>query len=1013
MAGKDCVEGSCRVEVLGPLRVLRHSPGGEVEQLERFYSPKAATLLALLALSLGRPQGREALVDQFWPELPPAAGRDNLSTLLSALRRHLEPTGVPRGAFLQADRQTVALNAATVTTDVGEWERLMRDATHTADISERAALLARATSLYRGEVLIGIYEEWAIQEQMRWAERHAEALEKWADALETMDERTAAWDATVRALAVDPLREESHRRKMRLLAAQGRPAAAMESYAALEKLLRNALDAPPAVETRRLAQQIRETPEQFVLSPALPSPLSPKTSPPASPATPEAAPEKENGRSAPPLPLSLTRLFGREEECHALEAMLTDPQGPRLITLLGPGGCGKTRLAVEVARRLAAKEMFNDHVYFAPLADLPIVALAPNTVGRALGLPPTTATEDGGGILDRIITALNTASASLLVLDNLEHLIVERGAAKGDLINTGIGVLVRLLLERCPRLRILTTSRRLLGLGGEQTFPVAPLDSPLPENDHNPAEVLSAPAVALFADRARAARPDFTITAANAADVAAICRRMEGVPLAIEIAAAWARSLPPARLRERLEGSLDVLVSRRRDLPSRHQSVRAAVEWSYSLLEPELRGLFAALSVFRGGWSLEAAEAVTALSTDAGDVLEGLSGLEEQSLIIPLHDSATMEPRWRMLEPLREFAGEQLTARDEVRLLRDSHAAYFAREAKARHRTLIRSDEAPANRAWFNAEYDNLRTALTWLLETDASRAQLLCDHLLHYWEFAGHYAEGRRWCARALAAPDGQKPSFERGGALNTAATLAAEQGDMPAARALLEEAVAMHRKRPDAGSERGAALNNLANILLEQRDLDGAEALYYEALEISRRLGPLEHAAGNLLNLALISLRRDDLEALTERAQEGRSLAAASGSDYHLLYAEGLVGFAALRRGDLDGAEAGYGAQLTLSRRLGNGKQTAIVLGSLATVAHARGDVPRAARLFAAADALFERLQIPRYQGNAPNTPGPYDEIQTQRRTDPQGTIAAAWEEGAAWEDEHAASYALRHVS
>lgn len=1003
------MEGSCRIEVLGPLRVLRRSPGGEVERLERFYSPKAATLLALLALSLGHPQGREALVDRFWPELPLAAGRDNLSTLLSALRRHLEPTGVPRGAFLLADRQTVSLNPSTVATDAGEWERWMRDAARTADISERAALLARATSLYRGEVLTGIYEEWALQEQMRWAEKHAEALEKWADALEALGDGTTAWDVTARVLAIDPLREESHRRKMRLLATRGRPVAALESYAALEKLLSEALDAPPAAETRQLARQIRETPEQFVSSSTQTLTESPKA-PSTAPSVALQAPAEESGRSAPLLPLSLTRLFGREEECQALEALLTDSHGPRLITLLGPGGCGKTRLAVEVAGRLAAKEALNYHVYFAPLADLPIVALAPSAVGRALGLPPTTSTEKEGGILDRAVTALNTVHTSLLVLDNLEHLIVERGAAKGDLLNAGIGVFVRLLLERCPRLRILTTSRRLLGLGGEQTFPVAPLDASPPENDHDPRAILSSPAVALFADRARAARPDFTITAANAADVAAICRRLEGVPLAIEIAAAWARTLPPARLRDRLEGSFDVLVSRRRDLPSRHQSVRAAVAWSYSLLEPELRGLFAVLSVFRGGWSLEAAEAVTAPTVTADDVLEGLSRLEEQSLIIPLHDPTTMEPRWRMLEPLREFAGEQLTVMDEIRLLRDSHAAYFASEAKARHRTLIRSDEAPTNRAWFNAEYDNLRTALNWLLETDASRAQLLCDHLLHYWEFAGHYAEGRRWCARALAAPDGQQPGFERGGALNTAATLAAEQGDMPAARALLEEAVAMHRRRPDAGSERGAALNNLANILLEQRDLDGAEALYYEALEISRRLGPLEHAAGNLLNLALISLRRDDLETLTDRAQEGRALAAESGSDLHLLYAEGLVGFAALRRKDLDGAETAYGAQLTLSHRLGNSKQTAIVLGSLATVAHAGGDLPRAARLFAAADALFERLQIPRYQGNAPDTPGPYDEIQTCRRADPQGIIAAAWNEGAAWNDEQAASYALR---
>ena len=577
-----------RIELFGGIRLLR-----EDSATTKFRTQKTASLLAYLALFPRRTHAREQLADVFWPDQTSADGRNNLSTALTSLRRLLEPVGVAAGSVLKTDRVCVGLNPAAVTTDAQEFESLLDAAAKARDEAEQRNLLAQALKLYGGDLAAGHYDDWIFNERTRLRERWLTAIQRYLALLEQTGNWEAALETAARLLTEEPLLEAAAQAKMRLLARLGRHCAAQETYRALEQRLRDELNAEPLPETRQTAAELGDSPrrgtERASLGGVPPGVLPDANNgefPPAcasaaqiiaSPASFTFSPA-----SHPALPLRLTRFFGRETELRRLaEWLQIGPEAStatrRLITLIGPGGAGKTRLALEAAEQAA--ESFSGRVWFVALENTPDARLLPFAISHALGLNASAAQD----VFQQIRDALGAAPA-LLTLDNFEHLLPnEPETDKRDAPATLLAAqFVCLLLERVPALRLLITTRRTLGVEGEQEFPLAPLRVP---SDAETLESLrTCPSVALYLDRAALNYPDFVLTARNAPAVAALCRRLEGMPLALEIAAAWVKTLPPARMLTRLETQLITLESRRRDLPPRQRSLCALIAWSYNLL---------------------------------------------------------------------------------------------------------------------------------------------------------------------------------------------------------------------------------------------------------------------------------------------------------------------------------------------------------------------------------------------------------------------------------------------
>ena len=612
----------------------------------------------------------------------------------------------------------------------------------------------------------------------------------------------------------------------------------------------------------------------------------------------------------------------------------------RLLTLTGPGGTGKTRLAQAVAKGVG--DAFADGVVFVALASIADPDLVPATIGRALGLPD----RGTGPLLVRLMAILREKSL-LLVLDNFEHVLAAAPA-------------VAELLAACPTLIVLATSRAPLHIRGEQEFPVPPLPVPDLDQPATPAALLRSPSVALFCARARDVRPDFVLTDEAALAVAAICRRLDGLPLALELAAARTKLLPPPALLARLGRRLPLLTGGPRDAPARQQTLRDTIAWSYDLLTEKEQRLFRCLAVFAGGCTLELAEAVCNPAGDLGlDLLEGVTSLLEKSMLRQ-SEGPEGEPRVAMLETIREYALDRLAAHGEEEALRARHAAVFfalAEEAEPRHFT----SERPAWHRRLAAEHDNLRAALGWARDQgDVEMWLRLAGALAWFWVPRGDFAEGRAWLDGALAAGTEATPAA-RARALRGAALLAAYTGDYVAVRPLLEEAIAL---APTVGDVRTQA-RSLATLCLSAALAGDAVAVATtgeRALGLGRALGDVWVVGQALWSIALMDWREGRLETARRRADEGLALARATGDGW---YASGYLmhlGRIAAMEGDLTTARAHIEAVLAWRRDEGQAWYIGHALVAL-------GDVEiRAGVHAAAADYLAEALTLFREMGGRP---------------------------------------------
>ncbi len=945
-----------------------------------------ALLFRVAAVTLPIP--RDQLGFLLWPDAPEETARRNLTVLLSQLRQALPPDSIV------ASSAGVALDSALVVVDIGMAATLsgagLRDG--------RLDLLAAAADLYRGPFLDGLalpdaeeFQDWLTQERQAWERWYLDVLSALVEGYAAASEYPAAIAAAQRVLATDPLAEELHRRLIELYGMNGDRVAALRQFEQCALLLERELGVEPLPATRAAYEVVRDGTATGLATSVtgaaarlvIRSPLS-LSGAAASPAASDEVPPATLPRPANPL-------IGRAQELATLLALLQRDE-VRLLTLTGPGGSGKTRLALELLALTASQA--STEVFFVPLAALQDPALLLDAIARCCGVP----SGDASSTAAALIAALSGRRV-LLALDNLEHLL----PAAPQLAE---------LLQSLPDLQLLVTSRSVLRLSGEHVFPVPPLPVPELANLPPPEELATQPAVALLLTRSRALNPGFALTADNAADLATICVRLDGLPLALELAAARLRLLTPRALLKRLEHRLALLTEGPRDLPERQRSLRAVIGWSYGLLDLRERLLFEWVAVFAGSWSLDTAEELAGSPSGLPqtDVLDGLAALVNASLVQQTV-GADGEPRLQLLETVRAFAWEQLAARGLAQSAADRHLRLFAARA-AEVAPLLRTADAPHWLDRVEEDEPDMLVALERAASSgDAEAVFQLQSALLPYWSFRGRLHEGYYWLTRtspllsgihddepeslrvlrawtqfeagnlcfhkgdlaftmsfleasvagwrAVARPEAHTPAIAHAvGTLWVASELSGHYDDASRALAALE---ALAAATDDAGAQAQLALNRGVSARSSGRPLVAREQLG-AALAFYRRQGDLEYLTITLLNLTSVLLVLGDEAGAEAHATEAVQLGQRLRSQTLLANALNDLGEIARYRGADDLAERYYRESLQLLRRMGNRGQIPRLVHNLGQVALRQGDLVRAGAQFVESLRLFAEQRVER---------------------------------------------------
>jgi predicted ATPase/DNA-binding SARP family transcriptional activator/DNA-binding CsgD family transcriptional regulator len=845
-----------------------------------------------------------------WPDLGKKAASNNLRRVLHFARRSLDPAEGSRYLASQDD-SLVLCPGGPLWVDVEAFQ----EATVAARRSRELAAYGAAIELYAGELLPDDrYEEWAEKRRQELRGTFLYLLSELTGLYEERGDYGHAVETIQRALSEDPANEEAHARLMRLYALSGRQGEALTQYQRLREALSGWLGTEPSATTRALREEIAA--DRFTLTQ------------PAAPA-PEEAPHagKHN------LPAPRTTFVGREREMVEVKRLLAMSG---LLTLTGTGGCGKTRLALEVARDLIGT--YPDGVLLVELAPLSEGALVPQVVAGTLGVRE----QLGRSLLENLLSALRNKEV-LLILDNCEHLI-DAAARLADA-----------LVDACPRLRVLATSREPLGVRGELSWLVPPLSVPDAQQSPTAQELEGYESARLFADRASRRHPGFELTPGNATAVAQVCAEVEGIPLAIELAAATIGMLSAEQVAERLGHSLKLLTGGDQTVDHRHQTLRAALDWSYELLREPEQVLFRRLSVFAGGFTLEAAESVGAGGgIDEEDVLALLTMLVEKSLVIAEENWET-GARYRLLAPVRQYAQEKLSVSREVEAIGRRHAKFFLALAEEAEPELSR----PRQAEWLDhleTEHDNFRAALSWALEREIDLGPRMAGALCRFWHTRGYLSEGRRYL-EAVARSD-VAPVTVRAKALDGLGWIAEPQGDYERAHLAYEESLRLYRLSND---KRGVAnaLGDLGSLALDRGEYGQATSLLQESLTLHRELGGKEEVVGVLDSLGVLASAKGDREQSISFFREALALSRGTGNVRRTAISLGNLGITMLVHGDPEQATELLEDSLALFRDIGDSSNVAISLMYSALAALTRGDHERVRALSEESLKLLQKAE------------------------------------------------------
>jgi predicted ATPase/DNA-binding SARP family transcriptional activator len=730
---------------------------------------KAIGLLAYLLIESDHEHSREFLLGLLWPDLPTAAAQNNLRVTWAQLQKALGTSDSDEQLHLMGNRLALRFNPLSEhDLDVTRFHTLIEACRRHAhpdphDCPECAARLTQALDLVRGDFLDEFslgnclqFDEWLLMQREQFHVQVTSALEQLAAFHERAGQLAEAERAIRRLLQYDPLSESAYRQLMRVLARADQRSAALDAYETCRRMLATELGLAPAVETVTLAEQIRA--------------LAPLESP-----STQAA-----------LPPVLTRFFGRQPESARLVDFLSR-RTVRLVTLAGPGGVGKTRLAIEVAHRLAG--VFAYDICFVELAGVADGSSVDDAVAAALRLPTNTGHSSTGAIVDYL-----RDKTMLLVLDNCEHLVK---ACAG---------LVQTLCREAAGLTVLATSRLPLHLAEEHVVRLEPFATPAINNPERltVADSLSFDSVQLFTNRAAQSLLHFTLTEANVLAVARICQQLDGIPLAIEIAAAQARALPIEAIAERLDQRFAWLNKQAAKPMPRQRTLQTLIDWSYGLLSGQARPVLRRLAVFAGGWTLEAAEAVSAPGEPCAEVL---AELVDHSLVVFGADAERR--RYSMHETIRHFAQEQLRGSAQEADALERHARYYA-QLVSRAAENRAGQTLPERLRTVQDDHDNLRRAFEWLVAHDGEQALALVAQLgtkLNFWELGGFFQEGRRWLQHALEGTQGSV-STQRAQALLAAAELSSAISDLDYGLQCAQKAQQLFQQLDDQRGEIDARL-------------------------------------------------------------------------------------------------------------------------------------------------------------------------------------------------------------
>ena len=889
---------------LGPVR-LSHPQLGEINITKR----KALALLTYLVIEVDHAHTRESILGLLWPEHSTAAAQNNLRVTCSQLQTYLEKAQDGAQPYLISTRLDLQFNPISkYELDVTLFRSLIETCrTHAhpgqpEDCGECAARLTRAMTLVRGPFLDGFslpdcpaFDEWLLLQRERLHLQITAALEQLAAFHEHTGQQPEAEHSIRRLLQYDPLSESAYRQLMRVLARADQRSAALDAYETCRRVLATELGLAPAVETVMLAEQIRG--------------LAPF--------------ESHSAHIA--LPPVLTRFFGRQQESAHLVDLLSR-RTVKLVTLAGPGGVGKTRLAVEVARRMAG--IFAQDICFVELAGIADESSVDDAVAAALRLPTNTGRSSTDAVLDYL-----RDKTMLLVLDNCEHLV--KACAR----------LVETLCHEAAGLTVLGTSRIPLHLEVEHIIRLEPFATPVLSGTRQltVADSLSFDSIQLFTNRAAHSFLNFKLTDANISAVAHICQQLDGIPLAIEIAAAQARALPIEAIAERLDQRFAWLNKRVGEIASRQHTLHTLIDWSYGLLNAQERSALHRLSVFVGGWTLEAAEAIVAPGEPGAEVL---AELVDSSLVVFGTDVGRR--RYGMHETIRQFAQEQLRGSEQEADARECHARYYAllvsRGAENRGGQTL-----PERLRTVQEDHDNVRVAFEWLLAHDHEQALALVAQLgmeLKFWELGGFFQEGRRWLKRALEQTEGTV-SLQRGHALLAAAELSSAMSDLEYGQVCAAESWHLFHLLGDRRGEVDARLAS-AELAYFQGSYADLAALLNETMAIAGEIGYTTGLAkGGWLLGKLVSINQQYAQSI-QHLVRSTALWREIDQPYELAVALNTLADSLIKNHQYADAREILQETVEINRSLGYQRGVAHALQNLGEVATELKEFTRARELF-----------------------------------------------------------------